>query len=83
VPPLQRPDTSGWTTPARAPDAATALRNLGDLEAKIQHHNEHPPNTSDPNAVALYNSEANYYNQLAAQLDAQVESFNAPYTPAS
>ncbi|WP_219066579.1 hypothetical protein, partial [Candidatus Mycobacterium methanotrophicum] len=83
-PPLQRrPDVSGWTAPPRAQDAQTALKNLQELEDAIKFHNEHPPNPYDPVAVAGYNSQANYYNHWAAQLEGTVESYNAEYSPAS
>jgi hypothetical protein len=56
---------------------------LKDLERLIQQHNSNPPNTSDPNAVADYNAEADYYNAWAAQLEGQLGSSNAQYTPAT
>jgi len=82
-PPLQRPDVSGWTAPPRAHDVETAQKNLQDLEDAIKRHNLNPPNPYDPNAVAAYNSEANYYNSWAAQLHGQLDSWNAQYTPAT
>lgn len=71
--------------PPRAQDAATAKKNLDELENAIQQHNEHPPNPYDPDAVAAYNSQAAYYNYSAAQLEGEVESLDAglDYTPAS
>ncbi len=82
VPTSQRPDVSGWTAPPRAHDVENAQQNLQDLEDAIKRHNSNPPNPYDPNAVAAYNGEANYYNSWAAQLEGEVESWNGDYTPA-
>lgn len=82
-PPQRIPDVSGWTTPAPEPDAAAAQRQLSDLEQKILHHNQNPPNPSDPTAVANYNDEAALYNSWAAQLQGQLGEWNQQYTPPS
>ena len=60
-----------------------AQTELEQLEQLIQHHNRNPPNPADWDAVANYNSEADYYNSWAAQLHGRLDSWNAQYTPAT
>jgi hypothetical protein len=82
-PPLRHPSPPSWASPPVPKSVQAAQDELKDLERLIQQHNNNPPNTSDPNAVALYNSEADYYNAWAAQLEGQLASSNAGYTPAT
>jgi hypothetical protein len=82
-PPLRSPTPPSWASPPVPKSVEAAQNELKDLERLIQQHNDNPPNTSDPNAVALYNSEADDYNSWAAQLHGKLDDWNAQYTPAS
>ncbi|MBY0390158.1 MAG: hypothetical protein K2X56_19240 [Mycobacterium pseudokansasii] len=65
----------------------TQLPKSGSREAynkltnDIDNHNRNPPNSSDWNAVQIYNQEAWYYNTLKAQLERQLDAANAHYPP--
>ena len=58
-----------------------AQQQLAELEKIIQHHNNYPPNTSDPGAVGAYNAEADTLNAWAAQLEGRLDSSQVQYTP--
>ena len=60
-----------------------AQDQLDKLEKAIQHHNANPPPASEPGAVLIYNNEADFYNNWVAQLQGQLNSANAQYTPAT
>jgi guanyl-specific ribonuclease Sa len=82
-PPLRSPSLPSWVSPPVPQSVQAALDQLTALEQLIQHHNLHPPDSHDWEAVAAYNSEAAYYNAWAAQLHGQLDSSKAQYTPAT
>ena len=80
-PPLRPPTPPSWASPPVPQSVQAAQQQLAELEKIIQHHNDHPPNTSDAGAVGAYNAEAHTLNAWAAQLEGQLDSSQVQYTP--
>ncbi len=72
-----------WTRPPPSENSNKAQEQYKELIKDIEAHNSWRPDSGDPTAVADYNSEANWLNTWKTQLEGQLNSWDAQYTPSS
>jgi guanyl-specific ribonuclease Sa len=68
--------------PVFTPEVNFQTITSGAGTKKIEFHNSHPPSPNDYGKVLDYNSEADFYNAWAKQLEGQMRSGKVEYTPA-
>nr|WP_264072734.1 ribonuclease domain-containing protein [Mycobacterium palustre] len=81
-PPLQPPSPPAWASPPIPKSVEAAQKAYQDLISAIEHHNSWRPDPTNLEAVNAYNQEAWTYNAWKDQLERQLNSSNAQYTPA-
>jgi guanyl-specific ribonuclease Sa len=80
-PPLRPPSPPSWASPPVPKSVEAAQRAYEQLIKDILDHNSRPPDPTNLEAVNAYNQEAWTYNAWKAQLENQLKSSNAEYTP--